>query len=80
MVKDDGEIRRRSSDSRGGPYCRRKQKRIENLIGKVRKGGLGQLRKIINRYKNTDDAYSLSEVQSGASSDSGRDGEMMETG
>ena len=43
MVKDDGEIRRRSSDSQGGPYCRRKQRRIENLIGKVRKGGLGQL-------------------------------------
>ena len=36
VVKDDGEIRRRSSDSQGGPCCREKQKRIETLIGKVR--------------------------------------------
>ena len=43
VVKDDGEIRRRSSDSQGGPCCREKQKRIETLIGKVRKGGLGPL-------------------------------------
>lgn len=43
VVKDDGEIRGRSSDLQGGPCCREKQKRIETLIGKVRKGGLGLL-------------------------------------
>lgn len=72
VVKGDGEIRRRSSDSQAGHVVgRNRRKRIENLFGKVRKGGLGQLWTIINWCKNTDNAYNLYEVQSGAASASG---------
>ena len=65
IVKDEGETERRCSDSHGGALLQGATEKNWKLLGRWEREVVGQLEKAINWNKNLDNAYSLSEVQSG---------------